>query len=238
MLAKNSYLFISGIFLIFGIYSYHTGLATSLILFWASITFLFFWFLHFLKINLSQDYAPLLVRDSLFKQCLFGVVLFPFHVIKYLSLVMQSFSKEQPISQVTDKMFIGQQLLWFHQKEFKERNISAVLDITIENTEPFFITTDKSINYLRIPVLDKTSPTVRQLEDGVKWGLDQIAQGKKLYVHCTAGHERSATFVAAMLLRSKECKDLDEAMNKIRANRPKARFVTNQREIIVKWFKV
>jgi protein-tyrosine phosphatase len=150
---------------------------------------------------------------------------------------MQSFSKEEPISQVTDKIFIGQQLLWFHQKDFTKRKIGAVLDITIENRESFFIAADKSINYLRIPVLDKTSPSVKQLEDGVKWGLEQIAQGKNLYVHCGAGHERSATFVAAILLRTKEYKGLDEAINKIRLNRPKARFVANQREILEKWFK-
>ena len=171
MLVNNSYLLIAGIFFLFGIYSHqNSNFLTAFILFWSSVAFLFFWFLHFLKVNLSKDCAPFIVRDSFFKCCLFGGMLFPFYAFKYLSLTLQSFSKEEPISQVTDKIFIGQQLLWFHQRIFKEKMIGAVLDITVESREPFFIATDKAIHYLRIPVLDKTSPSIRQLEDGVRWG--------------------------------------------------------------------
>ena len=150
---------------------------------------------------------------------------------------MQSLSQEKPIDQVTDKIFIGQQLLWFHRKIFKDRNLGAVLDITVENREPFFIAQDKSICYLRIPVLDKTSPSVKQLEEGVRWGIEQIAHGRNLYIHCGAGHERSATFVSAILLRSKNCETVDESMNMIKRNRPKVRFVGNQRMVLEQWFQ-
>jgi protein-tyrosine phosphatase len=237
MLAKNSYLVIAVIFFCFAIFSQHNNdYITTAIFIWFGMVFCFFWLIHFLKTNFSKDFAPLLVRDSFLKYGVLSLVLFPFLFIKYLSLLFQSFSKEGPISQVTDKIFIGQQLLWFHQKVFKDKNISAVLDVTIENREPFFIVMNKSINYMRIPVLDKTSPSVEQIEKGVRWGLDQVAQGRKLYVHCGAGHERSATFVAAILLRSKRFTTLDEAMDLIKQNRFKARFVGNQEAILKHWF--
>lgn len=228
----------AGMFFLFSIYSFQNNNSTSaILLLWSALVFCFFWFLHFLKVTFAKDYAPLLVRDSFFKYCLFGVVLFPFYVIKYLSLFMQSFSKEEPISQVTNKIFIGQQLLWFHRKAFKDKNIGAVLDVTIENREPFFIATDKSIHYLRIPVLDKTSPSVEQLETGVKWGLEQMVQGRNLYVHCGAGHERSATFVAAILLRAETSKTIDDSMHLIKKSRFKARFVGNQQMVLDKWLR-
>jgi atypical dual specificity phosphatase len=160
----------------------------------------------------------------------------PFYAFRYLSLLLQSFGKEEPISQVTDKIFIGQRLLWFHKKVFNDKKIKAVLNITIEDNEPHFVIGDKSIQYLRVPVLDKTSPSMKQLDKGVKWGLEQISQGRSLYVHCSAGHERSATFVVAMLLKMGDCKALDEAVEKIRCVRPKARFVGNQKETLGKWF--
>ena len=203
----------------------------------SAFVFLFFWLLHFFKVNYSKDYSPIIVRDSFLKRCTLGIILLPFYTFKYLSLSLQSFSKEEPISQVTDKIFIGQQLLWFHRGVFRRKKIGAVLDVTVENREPFFIIMDKSIHCLRIPILDKTSPSVKQLENGVNWGLEQIAQGKNLYVHCGAGHERSATFVAAMLLRTGEAKTLDEAIRNIQRNRPKAGFVSNQRETLEKWFR-
>lgn len=237
MVANNSYLILAGIFLLFGIYSYPNGnFITTIILIWSSIIFSFFWLLHFLKVKHSKDFAPLVVRDLFFKQCLFGFIFMPFYAFRYLSLLLQSFNKEEPISQVTDKIFIGQQLLWFHKKVFNDQKIGAVLDVTIENREPFFITLNKSIRYLRIPILDKTSPSEQQLDNGVRWGLEQIAQRRNLYVHCSAGHERSATFVAALLLKAGDCKTLAEAVEKIRSVRPKARFVGNQQQVLEKWF--
>lgn len=238
MIANNSYLIMSGIFSLLGIFSnQNSNLTIAVILFWASSVFFFFWLLHFFKTSQFKDYAPLIVRDSFSKQCVFGVIFLPFYAFRYLSLTLQSFGMEEPISQVTDKIFIGQQLLWFHKKVFSDKKIGAVLDITIENREPFFIVWDRSIQYLRMPVLDKTSPSEEQLENGVKWGLEQVAQGKKLYVHCSAGHERSATFVAALLLKSGDCNTLSEAVEKIRCARPKTRFVGDQQEILEKWFK-
>jgi Dual specificity phosphatase, catalytic domain len=236
MFAKNSYLVMAVMFLIFGIYSFQNNNSTSANVFvWFSIVFCFFWLIHFLKVNFGKDYAPFFVRDSFLKYCLFGILLFPFLLIKYLSLLMQSFSKEEPISQITDRIFIGQQLLWFHQKVFKDKNIGAVLDITVEGREPFFITMNNVVSYLRMPVLDKTSPSLEQLEKGVQWGLNQIGEGKNLYVHCGAGHERSATFVSAVLLRSKRCKTVEESMSLIKQNRSKARFVDKQEAILKKW---
>ena len=166
-----------------------------------------------------------------------SALLFPFLFIKYLAFVIQSFGKEKPISQITDRIFIGQQLLWFHEKIFREKNIGAVLDITVENREPYFIARDKSVNYLRIPVLDKTSPSIKQLEQGVVWGLEQVSQGRNLYVHCGAGHERSATFVCAMLLRLKLYKTLEQSIIQVQRIRPKVRFVGGQQMILQKWFE-
>lgn len=238
MIANSSYLFMAGIFFLFGIYSYHEAdFTTAVILIWSSVVFLFFWLLHFLKVKCSRDYAFLIVRDSLFKQCVLGIILFPFYAFKYVCLVLQSFSSEGCIAQVNDKIYIGQQLLWFHKKLFADKKISAVLDITVENREPIFIAKNKSIQYLRIPILDKTSPTVEQLQQGVAWGLTQVNQGRNLYVHCTGGHERSATFVAALLLRSGDCQTIEEAIEKIRHNRPKARFVGDQKKILDEWLE-
>ena len=226
-------------FFCFAVFSHQNNdYTTTAIFIWFGVVFCFFWLLHFLKVNFSKDYAPLLVRDSFLKYGLFSVLLFPFLFIKYLSLLIQSFSKEEPISQITDKILIGQQLLWFHQKIFIDKILTALFDVTIENREPFFIAMNKSISYMRIPVLDKTSPSVEQLESGVRWGIDQIAQGRNLYVHCGAGHERSATFVAAILLRSKRCATVEEAMALIKQNRFKARFVGNQEAILKKWVEV
>jgi len=50
MLAKNAYLIMTVMFLLFGRYSYqNNNFITVVFLIWASIVFLFFWSLHFLN---------------------------------------------------------------------------------------------------------------------------------------------------------------------------------------------
>lgn len=237
MLKKNSYLVMALFFLLMGISFYPDSGLIFMILIWSSSVFVLFWALHFLKVNLKKDYGPFLVRDSVAKYIALGAILWPFYAIKYLSIFAQSLGKEGPISQVTENLYIGQQLLWFHKKLFQAKKLSAVLDITAESCEPMFLCADKTIPYLKIPLIDKTSPTVKQLEDGVVWGVSQINHGRNLYVHCGAGHERSAVYVAGILLRMGDCSCLNQAIAKIRHNRPKACFAGDQEVVLEGWFK-
>ncbi len=88
MIVNNSYLVLAGIFLLYGIFFYqNNNFITTLIVIWSALVFSFFWLVHFLKVKHSKDYAPLLVRDSILKQCLLGFVFLPFYVFRYLSLL-------------------------------------------------------------------------------------------------------------------------------------------------------
>lgn len=61
-----------------------------------------------------------------------------------------------------------------------------------------------------------------------KWALDAVAgliqayldAGRKVFVHCGAGIERSPLAVAWYLIKSKHAKDFDEAYKIIREKRP------------------
>jgi protein-tyrosine phosphatase len=55
-------------------------------------------------------------------------------------------------------------------------------------------------NYLHIPVVDKTSPSIKQLEEGVKFIKKEIDSGGSVYVHCYWGEGRGPTMAAAYLI--------------------------------------
>lgn len=53
---------------------------------------------------------------------------------------------------------------------------------------------------LYLPTVDHFEPTVEDLERAVKFIRKHEAEGKKVYVHCRAGHGRSAAVVLAWLM--------------------------------------
>ena len=54
--------------------------------------------------------------------------------------------------------------------------------------------------HLRLPTTDHFEPSVEDLEKAVKFIGEHKALGKRVYVHCRAGHGRSASVVFAWLL--------------------------------------
>ena len=70
---------------------------------------------------------------------------------------------------------------------------ALVVDLTAE-----FPRRVQSTRYLCLPTLDMEAPTQQQLAEGV--AAIQDTSGT-VYVHCAAGHGRSATIVAAVLMK-------------------------------------
>lgn len=56
------------------------------------------------------------------------------------------------------------------------------------------------ITQLRLPVVDHFTPDLEALEQAVRFIQQKKMEGKRVYVHCRAGHGRSAAAVFAWLL--------------------------------------
>lgn len=81
---------------------------------------------------------------------------------------------------------------WPNHQSRLPAGTSLVVDLTAE-----FPRRTHSESYLCLPTLDMEAPTQQQLRAGIT--AIQEATGP-VYVHCAAGHGRSATVVAAVLL--------------------------------------
>jgi protein-tyrosine phosphatase len=233
---KNySYLMMAAFFISFSILCYFSAEKIFGIVFmWAALVFVAVWGMYKAKVKSNKDYTKIMLRDTTFKYCWVTLLLWPFFIVRYLSLVVQSLA-ETPISKITNQIYMGQQPLWFHSRIFKSFNITAVLDTTIEGRAPLFLVYNKSISYFRIPILDKTSPSMSLLDEGVRWGIAQISKGRTLYVHCGGGHERSALFVSAILMRTGFNKNLEKTLDHMKEARPKVRLLETQRQVLVEW---
>jgi len=82
-----------------------------------------------------------------------------------------------------------------------------------------------------VPVLDTCPPTRQQLHEAVIWIQEHVKHGG-VFVHCAAGHGRSATIVAAYLLHTKKVTGVQEAIALIKSKRPKIRVEKGQLAVL------
>ena len=101
----------------------------------------------------------------------------------------------------------------------REREIEAVLSLT-ETPLAQEALVRQELAYLHLPVPDLKAPLPRQLEralDFVDW---QRASGRAVVVHCLMGQGRTATVLAAYLIRGG--RSADESIAELRALCPGA----------------
>jgi hypothetical protein len=148
------------------------------------------------------------------------VFLWPFLLLNWVNLfVFRIVVRERPYDEIAENLFLGFRFFGTDQKHLRELGIKAVLDVSSEFSEVRFLRDGP--DYRTIPVLDATPPTSAQLEQGVRWLRERLANGPT-YVHCALGHARSATFVAAYLLTTKAHLTVDAAIAHVKGKRPGA----------------
>ncbi len=119
-------------------------------------------------------------------------------------------------SRVTDHLWVGGQHYVRGLGRMQSCGIGATLNLREEADD-----TKKGVAFQRhlwLPTPDDGAPTVEQLEQGVTFIKDAVAEGLEVYIHCAQGVGRAPTMAAAYLVS--QGKTPDEAMNLIRKVRP------------------
>ncbi len=149
-----------------------------------------------------------------------GYVLYwPYFLMSYLSLwLFRRFSDEGPISEIISGVYLGCRLFPSDRALFESKGIASTLDLTAEFSELTFARGQPG--YKCLPLLDTDAPSLEQLRDAMSWIEGRITQGP-VFVHCALGHGRSATIVAAFLLKSGRASSAEEAVAEVAKHRPK-----------------
>jgi len=120
------------------------------------------------------------------------------------------------LSEITPHMCVGGQYRRRGVPRLKARGITAVINLRVE-----FDDKDVGIapsRYLHLPTPDDHAPTLEQLQTGVEFISEEIAQGGSVYIHCGSGIGRAPTMAAAYLISTGLT--VDGAWALIRAVRP------------------
>jgi atypical dual specificity phosphatase len=93
------------------------------------------------------------------------------------------------------------------------------------------------IEHHQIEAQDFHPLTVDEIEEGVAFIEENIGKGLKVYVHCKAGRSRSATIVAAYLVKSGACETLDDAFSFMKQRRPAVKVGQKKIDVIKDYLK-
>ena len=155
------------------------------------------------------------------------VALFPYTMFVHgVWHVQRLLLREPPWHQIARGIYLGR---WPREKDCPPE-VTLVVDLTAELPKAAM----GSFAYLLTPTLDGCSPDVEALE---RLAQRVATHDGVSYVHCAAGHGRSATVVAAALAIRGTHGTLDEVIEHLRSVRPGVRINSVQRAVLDRWAK-
>ena len=98
--------------------------------------------------------------------------------------------------------------------------INSVLDVREEARDDDALLARHGLHFCHVPMTDREPPTQDQLERAVEWVMGELAEDRKVFVHCQAGVGRSVCVACAVLLRMGY--SLPRAYEAVRRLRPEA----------------
>ena len=161
------------------------------------------------------------------------LIFWPYFMLNMIALgLFRVFYREKVFDEIVPNLYIGMKLWFIDYQQFTLKGIKSTLDLTSEFGETRFIQTGQ--NYLCIPLLDTTAPTLDQLTEAISWITAHLSKGP-VFIHCALGHGRSATVVAGFLIQHEIVSEVKEAVAFIKAIRPKVSLHPNQLAILIKF---
>lgn len=154
-------------------------------------------------------------------------ILFPFLALNAAMwhLRHRLLSKEDICNEVAPGLWLGRRPI--------EGELPAEVRVVVDLTAEFSATPSaRKLTYFCLPTLDGLAPDFDAFIELM--GELQLLQ-EPLYIHCAAGHGRSAMVAAAVLIARGLADDVDSAEAVLKAKRPKVSIKKPQREMLSKW---
>ncbi len=138
-------------------------------------------------------------------------------------------------SQVTPHLWVGGAPTYGRDFEaLVAFGITAVVDLRAERIADAGFFESHGITHRQYSVPDVTVPGPEVLTDAVAWIDAQLADGRTVLIHCAKGRGRSATVLAAYLMRERGM-TFDEASDLLRSKRTLIKLEERHRRVLESW---
>jgi hypothetical protein len=108
--------------------------------------------------------------------------------------------KQLNYSDVTPTLAVGGAFGKRQIRRLRQRGVTAVVDCRLEAEDDGEALANNGIQFLHVPTPDRYGFTYSQMQEGVDWVLDQVADGGKAFLHCEHGVGRGPLMTCAVLV--------------------------------------
>jgi protein-tyrosine phosphatase len=139
--------------------------------------------------------------------------------------------------EITPQLWLGGAPYYERDYDFIEQaGITAVVNIRAEREDDTARYDRQGITHQQLNVPDIMTPPPEILDEGVAFMDEQIRQGRTVLVHCAKGRGRSATLLAAYLMKH-ENMSFTEARDLMKSKRPLTKLESRHQRALESWLK-
>jgi atypical dual specificity phosphatase len=152
-----------------------------------------------------------------------------------IRFVYERIQKNAWFDEVSPQLWLGGAPTYGRDYAFiKKVGITAVLNIRAERDDDREFYRQNGIDYLRLEVLDVKVPPPEEIEEGVAFIDKHVQEGDVVLIHCAKGRGRSATLLAAYLMKHGHM-TYDQAIELLVSKRSLVNLQTRHQRVLETW---